>query len=108
MCLTSRGTRLRTSGSKQACKFVWEPATWQKEILAFRVLSTTLAAFFLSWFLTCMRVQEGEKYTVKVTRLADFGAFVEFPTGARTLLHISGAPARQCLWADGWLPNKPL
>jgi hypothetical protein len=42
----------------------------------------------------CMLAQEGEKYTVKVTRLADFGAFVEFASGVRTLLHISGtAPA---------------
>lgn len=36
-------------------------------------------------------VQEGQRYTVKVVRLADFGAFVEFSSGVRSLLHISGA-----------------
>lgn len=35
-------------------------------------------------------MQEGQRYPVRVVRLADFGAFVEFESGVRTLLHISG------------------
>lgn len=34
-------------------------------------------------------IQEGQRYPVRVVRLADFGAFVEFESGVRTLLHIS-------------------
>lgn len=35
----------------------------------------------------CM--QEGSVHTVKVIRMMDFGAIVEFPSGSSSLLHIS-------------------
>ena len=34
-------------------------------------------------------MQEGSVHTVKVIRMMDFGAIVEFPSGSNSLLHIS-------------------
>lgn len=34
-------------------------------------------------------LQEGSVHTVKVVRLMDYGAIVEFPSGSSSLLHIS-------------------
>ena len=45
--------------------------------------------------------QPGERYGVKVFKLADFGAFVKFPSGHTTLLHISEIAhhkVRACSW----------
>lgn len=36
-----------------------------------------------------INLQEGSVHTVKVGRLMDYGAIVEFPSGSSSLLHIS-------------------
>ncbi len=36
-----------------------------------------------------IKFQEGSVHTVKVVRLMDYGAIVEFPSGSSSLLHIS-------------------
>jgi len=47
--------------------------------------------------------QPGERYKVKVMKLADYGAFVKFPSGHTSLLHISEIAqhkVRACSWAE--------
>ncbi len=46
----------------------------------------TLCHSFTSMWL---KLQEGSVHTVKVVRLMDYGAIVEFPSGSSSLLHIS-------------------
>lgn len=36
-----------------------------------------------------IKMQEGSVHTVKIARLMDYGAIVEFPSGSSSLLHIS-------------------
>ena len=36
-----------------------------------------------------IKLQEGSVHTVKIARLMDYGAIVEFPSGSSSLLHIS-------------------
>ncbi len=49
----------------------------------------TLTPFVIHLFSMWIKLQEGSVHTVKVVRLMDYGAIVEFPSGSSSLLHIS-------------------
>ena len=44
---------------------------------------------FIHSFSMWIKLQDGSVHTVKVVRLMDYGAIVEFPSGSSSLLHIS-------------------
>jgi len=57
------------------------------------------------WSSVAERYAEGESYPGRITRLADFGAFVELEPGIEALAHVSTFPPAPT--ADGWKSSVP-